>query len=229
MTTFPASSASAPLLARVTANLKVLRDRIAASAPDPGAVRIVAVTKTFGPDVVEAAASLGLFDIGENYLDELESKYSTGDDRIRWHYLGALQTNKIARLCRVANVLSGVSREKELEHIARSTSPPALLIEVDYTGAAQRNGAGPHEVPGLVARASALELDVRGLMTVAPANLEGTRRAFRATRQLVDDLGLVECSMGMSDDLEIACELGTTEIRVGRALFGERLPPGTLA
>jgi hypothetical protein len=87
----------------------------------------------------------------------------------------------------------------------------------------------PSEVSALVARAGALDLDVRGLMTVAPANPQGARVAFRDTRHLVDDLGLDECSMGMSEDLEIACELGTTEIRVGRALFGERVVPGTLA
>jgi uncharacterized pyridoxal phosphate-containing UPF0001 family protein len=229
MTTYPASSASDELLARVKTNLGALRTRVAASAPDPSAVRIVAVTKTFGLDVVAAAVSLGLFDVGENYLNELESKRAASDDRIRWHYLGAVQTNKIARLCRVADVLCGVSREKELEHIARCDATPGLYIQVDYTGAAERNGAMPSEVSALVARAGALDLDVRGLMTVAPANPQGARVAFRDTRHLVDDLGLDECSMGMSEDLEIACELGTTEIRVGRALFGERVVPGTLA
>ena len=71
-------------------------------------------------------------------------------------------------------------------------------------------------------RGRALDLDVRGLMTVAPNDPEGARRAFRSLGALADDLGLAERSMGMSDDLEVACEYGTSEVRIGRALFGAR-------
>ncbi|MGA7834631.1 MAG: alanine racemase, partial [Acidimicrobiales bacterium] len=94
---------------------------------------------------------------------------------------------------------------------------------------ASRNGASPGEVEGLVDRARELKLNVRGLMVVAPKGEEPTRAAFVATVALADRLGLRERSMGMSEDLEIALELGTTEVRLGRALFGPRRSPGALA
>jgi uncharacterized pyridoxal phosphate-containing UPF0001 family protein len=100
------------------------------------------------------------------------------------------------------------------------------LIQVDYTGGATRNGASAQEVPALLGRAGELDLDVRGLMTVAAPDPALARSAFSNLAALREECGLVECSMGMSEDLEIACELGTTELRVGRALFGERVVHG---
>jgi uncharacterized pyridoxal phosphate-containing UPF0001 family protein len=97
-----------------------------------------------------------------------------------------------------------------------------IYVQVDFTGAVQRNGATPAEVAGVVERARMLGLDVQGLMTVGPIDPESARAAFGATASLADDLGLVERSMGMSDDLEIACEMGATEVRIGRGLFGLR-------
>jgi hypothetical protein len=79
------------------------------------------------------------------------------------------------------------------------------------------------EVPALVQRARDLELDVRGLMTVAAPDLAKARSAFANLEGLRVDQGLAECSMGMTDDLEVACEMGTSELRIGRALFGERV------
>jgi pyridoxal phosphate enzyme (YggS family) len=225
MTTSPVSSASPDLTARVAANVTALRERIARTGRDPASIRLVAVTKTFGLDAVDAALANGLHDFGENYVDELEAKAAQCRAGVTWHFIGALQSNKIARVCACAQVISTVSRAKELEKIARAAVRPALLIQVDYTGEATRNGARVEEVPALVRRARALELDVRGLMTVAAPEPALARSAFANLAALRDALGLVECSMGMSDDLEIACELGTTEVRIGRALFGERVVP----
>ncbi len=230
MTISPASFASDEFRERVSANLAAVRRRIAASAPDPHNVRIVAVTKTFGLGALEVATSLGLVDLGENYVDELEEKRRAFvSHRVRWHYLGSLQSNKIGRICAVADVVCGVSRAKELEFLARTTARPTLYVQVDFSGLAGRNGARANEVANLVESAGEHGLVVAGLMTVAEPGLDNARRAFRGTRALANDLGLVECSMGMSEDLEVACELGSTEIRVGRALFGERVAPGTLA
>ena len=224
MTTYPASSASDELLERLRVNLARVRARISASGRDPSSVRIVAVTKTFGVEHVRAAYELGLRTFGENYVDELcEKRRATGTLDTSWHYLGALQTNKIARATSCADVLSGVAREKELEKIATSSPGAAIDVQVDFTGEAQRNGVAPRDVAALVRRARALELNVRGLMVVAPPGEGPTRKAFVATVALADALGLVERSMGMSDDLELACELGTTEVRLGRALFGSRV------
>jgi PLP dependent protein len=224
MTTSPASSANPELVERVAQNLSTLVARIVSSGRDPASIRIVAVTKTFGVDAVRAAAANGLLDVGENYVEELETKVAEVRDLdLTWFFLGALQSNKIARAAAAANVLATVSRAKELERIARGATRPSLYVQVDYTGGATRNGALASEVPVLVARARSLELDVRGLMTVAAPDVAHARRAFGALAALRDDLGLVECSMGMSDDLEVACEMGTSELRIGRALFGERV------
>ncbi len=224
MTTSPASSADAELVARVTQNLTTLRARITSTGRDPATIRVVAVTKTFGVDAVRAACANGLSHVGENYLGELETKVAeTRDLSLTWHYLGALQTNKIVRTCAAARVLSAVSRIKELERIAASPTRPSIYLQVDYTGGATRHGAPSRDVPALVRRARTLELDVRGLMTVASPDLTEARSAFARLAALRDDLGVDECSMGMSDDLEAACELGTDELRIGRALFGERV------
>jgi len=224
MTTSPASSAD-ELVQRVAENLAAVRARIAATGRDPASIRIVAVTKTFGIDAVRAARVNGLADLGENYVEELCAKRAQSDDAaITWYYLGALQSNKVQRVVACADVICGVSRAKELERIATFEPRRRLYVQVDYTGSPGRNGTVQGDVANLVARARELGLDVRGLMTVAPTEPEGARRAFRSLRSLADELGLVECSMGMSDDLEAACELGTTEVRIGRALFGARAP-----
>ncbi len=129
MTTFPASSASSELVERVRANLDDVHRRIRAVRGDVENVRIVAVTKTFSIDYVRAARVLGLTTFGENYVDELCAKRELlSDDLARWHFLGALQSNKIARALTCAQVLSGVSRVKELERIAHLRRTPRLTF-----------------------------------------------------------------------------------------------------
>ena len=229
-TTFPASSAESELTERVAANLATLRERIAAAGSDPSRVRVVAVTKTFGPEAVRAAVAAGLGAVGENYLVELERKRALLDDvAVAWHYLGALQSNKIARVAAVSDVICSVSRAKEIDRLAALGATRRLYVQVDFTDLAQRNGAAPDEVAELVARARDRGLGIVGLMTVAPADARGAEHSFRETARLADELGLEERSMGMSDDLELACRWGTSEVRVGRALFGPRarraIPP----
>jgi len=222
----PASFVSDELVQRVSANLVEVRRRIRDTGRSLESVRIVAVTKTFAAEAVRAAAMVGLTTVGENYVDELIAKQKlAGDVTVRWHYLGALQTNKIARVARVADVLCGVSRPEEIDRIATARAGMAIYVQVDFTGAPARNGALPGEVARLVDLGRDLGLDVRGLMTVAPVEREAARRAFVATDALCQELGLAERSMGMSDDLELACECATTEVRVGRALFGPREDP----
>jgi PLP dependent protein len=214
----------------VRARLDELRERIAAANRDPDTVRVVGVTKTFGPEVVRAAAAAGITVVGENYVDELETKRATlGEIALRWHFLGALQTNKIARAARAADVLCAVARVVELERLARARPGATLYVEVDFTGLATRHGATPALVADLVARGRDLGLDVAGLMTVAPPDPTGAREAFLATARLADRLALAERSMGMSDDLELALAAGSTEVRVGRGLFGARSAATPLA
>ncbi len=213
-----------------------MRERIAVAGGDPTAVRVVAVTKGFGADAVRAALRAGLGDVGENYAQELLAKdeavrtarrgdssdESPVEPEVRWHFLGAVQRNKVAALAPVVSCWQAVARAVEGEAIARRRPGAVVLVEVDTTEDPGRNGCSPEQVPALVAELRAAHLDVRGLMTVGPTDPEGARRAFRSVRALADELGLPERSMGMSDDLELAVVEGSTMVRVGRALFGDR-------
>lgn len=209
----------------------------------PSRVRVVAVTKGFGPEVVVAARRAGLEDVGENYAQELLAKYRAlaggGDsDRrgggagpgagggagLRWHFLGAVQRNKVPQLASVVSCWQSVSRLAEGEAIARRRPGAEVLVEVEVTGAPGRNGCAPDHVAELVGGLRTLDLDVRGLMTVAPQDADGAQVAFRSVRRLADDLGLPERSMGMSDDYLLAVREGSTMVRLGRALFGLRPP-----
>lgn len=216
----------------VTASLAEARRRIVGAGGDPQSLRIVAVTKGFGPEAVRAAIAAGIVDVGENYAQELVRKDSAlraeadgaglGDSSPRWHFLGAIQRNKVATLGPVVSCWQSVARLVEGEAIARRRPGARVLVEVETTGASQRNGCAPPEVAPLVASLRNLDLEVDGLMTVAPADPEGARQAFRTVRGLADLLDLPECSMGMSDDLELAVAEGSTMVRLGRALFGSR-------
>ena len=224
--------------------METLRRRIEATGRDPAGVRIVAVTKGFTADAVHAARRAGLYDIGENYADELLAKVAgdaetgvtgitldtdtgavDGDDgpATRWHYLGAVQRRRVRALAPVVSCWQTLSRVAEGTTIASHAPGATVLVEVETTGAPGRNGCVPSEVPALVASLRGEGLDVRGLMTVAPpGEPEQARPAFRLTAQLARDLGLPEVSMGMTDDLDVALSEGSTMVRVGRALFGER-------
>jgi hypothetical protein len=223
--------------ALVVANLAGIHARIAAAGGDPSRITVVAVTKAFGPDAAAAAFEAGLADLGENYAAELVEKASllgaSGPGAPRWHYLGAVQRNKVARLAPFVALWQSVDRAEEGETIARHAPGAAVLVEVDSThGSAGRGGVAPDEVAPLVDRLRSFGLEVRGLMTVAPLAPEDASaapKAFGALRSLADELGLAEVSMGMSDDLEAAVAEGTTMVRVGRALFGPRPGPGRVS
>lgn len=230
MTTSPVSCASPDDVRRVADNLAEVRRRIVAAGAVPSAVSVVAVTKTFDVAMVRVAAAAGLVDVGENYVEELDAKRTqTRDLPLRWHYLGALQSNKIARVVANADVVSGVSRAKEIHKIAAARPGVTIDVQVDVTGARGRNGSPVSEVAALVALARAQELDVRGLMIVASPDPVVASAQFAIVDVLARQLGLRGRSMGMSDDLELAVANGSNEVRVGRALFGPRTAPRALA
>jgi uncharacterized pyridoxal phosphate-containing UPF0001 family protein len=181
------------------------------------------VTKTFGFDALCAVASAGLTDVGENYADELVEKHEALSDlNVRWHYLGALQTNKIGRITQHADLICGVSRVKEVQAIGKHKPGASIYVQLDTTGLAQRNGATPAEVAEIVAQARDSGLCVEGLMVVAPPAPDEAKIAFLTAARLADELNLKERSMGMSGDFELALACGSTEIRIGSALFGAR-------
>jgi pyridoxal phosphate enzyme (YggS family) len=205
----------------VSARLAVIRQRIAQAGGDPDAVRVVAVTKGFGPEAVAAARAVGLTDIGENYSQELLGK-APGPPGTSWHFLGAVQRNKVPALAPVVALWQSVARLAEGERIARYAPGAGVLVQVDCTGQPGRNGCGVNEAPALVEALAQCDLQVRGLMTVAPPEPAEAERAFGVVGRLADALDLPERSMGMSDDLELAVAAGSTMVRIGRALFGER-------
>lgn len=194
-------------------------------------VEVVAVTKGFDAAVVEAAIDVGCGAIGENYAAECRAKLdqllARGVTVPRLHFIGRLQTNKVKTIAGLVDLYESVDRARLIDEIARRQPGAAVLIQVNSTGEATKGGCDPAEVPDLVERAMAAGLRVRGLMTVGPTSGDEaeTRAAFGRVREMVDRWGLEVCSMGMSDDLEIAVESGSTEVRIGSALFGRRPPP----
>jgi len=207
--------------------LAVVRQRIAATGRAPADVVVVAVTKGFGVDAVEAAAAMGLADVGENYAQELGEKWRAAPDGRRWHFLGRVQRNKVRSIAPAVHLWQGVDRVAAGEEIARRAPGARVLVQVriddDHDVAPVRNGCAPGDVPALVERLGGLGLDVRGLMAVGPPGApELARPGFRRVSALADRLGLVERSMGMTDDLGVAVEEGSTMVRVGRGLFGAR-------
>ena len=184
-------------------------------------MRVVGVTKGFGLDAVQAALEAGLRDLGENYAKELVDKATAAGGDAVWHFLGAVQRNKVPDLAPLVGLWESVAREPEGARIARFAPGAPVLVQVDTTGLPGRNGCAPSDVAELVERLRDLGLAVRGLMTVAAPGPAGAA-AFTEVGRLADSLGLDERSMGMSDDLEAAVAAGSTMVRVGRALFGER-------
>lgn len=209
----------------VTARLEIVRERIAAAGGS--GVRVLAVTKGFGPQAIRDAVASGCADVGENYAQEVLGKrdvLAELDGSVRVHFIGRLQSNKVRQLAPIVHRYSSVDRDSLIDEIARRAPGSRILVQVDTTASPGKGGCAPETVPVLVERALAAGLLVDGLMTVGPTEggPEAARPGFRLVRSIVDELGLEVCSMGMTADLEVAVAEGSTEIRVGTALFGDR-------
>lgn len=187
---------------------------------------IVAVTKGFGPDAVAAAVAAGVEDVGESYAQELLAKAEAGTAAPpRWHFVGRLQANKVRSLAGTVALWQSVDRPRVVDEVARRAPGARVLVQVDVSGEPSKGGCPPAEVPALVERASAAGLEPAGLMAVGPLGPpEDARPGFRAVTALADRLDLPVRSMGMSADLEVAVQEGSTMVRVGTALFGPRPP-----
>ncbi len=211
----------------IAERLEMVRDRINRAGGDGRQVTVVAVSKGFGLDAVEAAYDAGLRDFGENYAQELWQKSGTGATSYptppRWHFLGAVQRNKVRHLAPVVHAWQGVARTAEGVEIARHCPGAGVMVQVNVTGAPRHNGCSFEEAPALVEDLRRQDLDVRGLMCIAPRY--EPRTAFRRLATQARDLGLSELSMGMSADFEAAVQEGSTMVRVGSALFGPRPGP----
>jgi PLP dependent protein len=221
MTAGAAAAVDAPAVA---GRIAAVRARLAELAPGRS-VRIVAVTKGFGDDAVEAAVAAGVTAIGENYGQDLVAKAArgAGGDVVRWHYIGAVQRNKVAQLAPFVAVWESVDRIAAAEAIARHSPGATALIEVNLVGDLGRTGCAWDAVPGLVDAARQVGLTIVGLMGVGPA-ASPEPRLFARLAALAGALGLAELSMGMSADYELAVAEGATIVRLGTALFGPRPP-----
>lgn len=229
----------------IAANLAVVRSRIEAAARragrDPASVTLVAVSKTFGPDAVQAAWEAGQRDFGENKVQEAERKIAaTGSlDGIRWHLIGHLQSNKARKAGAFAAIhsLDSIELLRRVDDAAAAAgSRPEVLIQTDLAGESTKYGAPEPDVEP-IARAAldARAVRLAGLMLLPPwnENQEETRPWFVRLRSLRDRLvaagvpaeALRHLSMGMSHDFEAAIEEGATLVRVGTAIFGKRVRP----
>jgi uncharacterized pyridoxal phosphate-containing UPF0001 family protein len=172
----------------------------------------------------------GLTDVGEDRAQALVAKASQlgdsgdlGHEQPRWHFIGQVQRNKVRQIAHLVQVWQSVDRLRVGEEISRRSPGAKVLVEVNLTEDPARGGAQPGLVAGLVDGLRDLGLDVAGLMAVGPVGPpEAVRGGFAQVRELADQLGLPERSMGMSDDLELAVQEGSTMVRVGTALFGRR-------
>lgn len=207
-----------------------LVDRVRELAGDR--VDVVAVSKTFPVEAVMAVREVGGTRFGENYakeaIDKVEELRRRGIDGCEWHFIGALQSNKVRSLAAVVDVWQTVDRASIVDEIARRHPRARVLLQVNSTGESTKHGCAPADVESLAVSATERGLRVEGLMTMGPTepDREITRRAFAETARLARALGLSTLSMGMSGDWEIAVSEGSTLIRVGSAIFGDRPPLG---
>jgi pyridoxal phosphate enzyme (YggS family) len=197
-------------------------------------VRIIAVTKTHGPEAVRAARDAGLTDVGENRVQEALAKQdASGDLGVAWHLIGTLQRNKARHVAGRFALVHSVDRADLAVELDRRVNPgarQAVLVQVNCSDEAQKGGVAPAGLLQLLEDLRGLErLEVRGLMTMSALTEDPAeqRRAFRLLRELRDEAErrghtLPELSMGMSGDFPIAVEEGATMIRLGTVLFGER-------
>ena len=197
-------------------------------------VRIVAVTKTHGADVVRQAFAAGLRDVGENRVQEaLPKQEALPDVPLDWHLIGTLQRNKARQVVGRFALIHSVDRADlaiELDRRIPAGARQQVLVQVNCSGEAQKGGVAPEGLLPLLDVVGACErLEVRGLMTMSALTEDELeqRRAFRQLRELRDEAErqghrLAELSMGMSGDFPIAVEEGATIVRLGTILFGER-------
>lgn len=223
----------------LAANLSSVRQRIEAACAragrEPASVTLVAVTKGQPPEVVCAAADLGLSLFGENKVQEAKAKAPLCPSRLRWHMVGHLQTNKCRDAVALFEMVQSVDSLYLGDELNRRAEQAAkripILLEVNAVGEASKYGCRPDQLIADVGRINALpRLEVLGLMTVPPWTLdpEKVRPVFRQIRELKERceqlLGapLPHLSMGMTGDFEVAIEEGATMVRLGTALFGTR-------
>jgi len=225
----------------IAENYKKVLERIKATALRSGRdlkdIMLVTVTKTWPVEVIKEAIKAGARVLGENYVQEALPKIEAIGDKVDWHFIGHLQSNKakfVANRFKMIESVDSISLAKELNKQAEKQGIDIdILVEVNLAGEESKSGVKPEEVEKLLKEICSFQrIKVKGLMTIPPffSNPEDSRPYFKRLRELRDELirlnipniSLSHLSMGMSNDFEIAIEEGATIVRVGTAIFGER-------
>lgn len=227
----------------IATTIEQIRDRIAKRCEAVGRslseITLLAVTKTFSAEHVAEAVRHGLVDIGENYVQELlQKKSALNDNRIRWHFIGHLQSNKVRHIIDWVYLIqavdsTGLAREID-NRASRSNRIVDILLEVNTTGEKSKFGLHPEQTVEFVKQLAGLNnIRISGLMTIGPflPDPESSRPMFRRLRQLKDEIAALNqpnismrhLSMGMTGDFEVAIDEGATILRIGTAIFGSRM------
>jgi len=234
---------TATLVTGLRKRLQDVNHRIEADARrsgrTPAEVRLIAISKTHPVEVIQEVVNLGVTELGENRVQEAEGKIQVLGKQARWHMVGHLQANKARKAINLFDVIHSLDsldlaeRLNEICTQERRSSYP-VLIQVDLGQEATKSGVEEKELMTLAAKIGELtHLKLEGLMTLPPFfdDPEKTRPYFSKLRKLRDDLAeeglfgeqLGQLSMGMTHDFEVAIEEGATMVRVGTAIFGERI------
>lgn len=211
-----------------------VRDRIlsaaAASGRKPDDIVLIAASKGVSPQRIAEASAAGLTDFGENYLREALAKQVLAPAEIQWHFIGRMQSNKVAKIARTFRVIHTIDRMDKARLVSESAeSALDVFIEVNIGREPQKGGVLPENVLELAEIVYDLpKVRLKGLMTMGPANQtpEDSRPFFIEMRRLSQSLGLPgvdKLSMGMTADFDVAIQEGATHVRIGSGLFGPRL------
>jgi pyridoxal phosphate enzyme (YggS family) len=221
-------------------NLREVRRRIAAAADrsgrSPESVTLIAVSKTFGADEINAAIEAGADHLGENRVQELRDKIEKIHSGPKWHMIGHLQSNKVRDAVRLFDVIQSIDSVSLAQRVAAESEKQQKLIdvfiEVNIGDEPQKSGIELRGLEPLVDQLVKLPaLRLRGLMAIPPVGdaTAETRPFFRRMKELQTTMAerygggyFEDLSMGMTDDFEVAIEEGSTMVRVGRAIFGSR-------
>lgn len=221
-------------------NIKLVREKIESKCVEIGRnskeIKLIAVSKNFGPDDITAAFDSGITDFGENKAQELNSKFEVLGNKMTWHFIGHLQKNKVKFAIRSAEYIHSVDSLSLADEINKKAEQinkvQKILLQVKTSDEETKSGVeNEDEIFSLVDSSNRLKnIELIGLMTIAPFtdNEEEIRKSFRYLRKLRDDLNtkgfknINELSMGMTSDFEIAIEEGATMLRIGSAIFGQR-------
>ncbi len=229
-------------MSSIADNIQRIRETIAAAARranrNPSDIRLMGVTKTVDDQRIEEAIRAGLDIVGENYVQEGKRKIEKMGKSLEWHMIGHLQTNKAKYAVRLFDMIHSVDRLKLAQELDKRAGAAGIqmkiLVEVNVSGEESKSGIARDDAVAMIKEISALEhISVQGLMTMPPwfDDPEDARPYFAALRELRDiiieenipRIEMNELSMGMTQDYRVAVEEGATIVRIGTAIFGERV------